>query len=320
MISQVGANRINPFSNSGANPANPVRPIREITRGGIDASNAKDMVHARGINPNASAVDSAVQGYDMYGAATQNIVGGIVRPGQEPQNPGNISRPGQPPQNPEERRPGQPPPNPGGIGKPGENPQNPEGADRNGEEPESATQKTSQSAVEELTQKELQILETLKARDTEVRAHEMAHISAGGQHISSGASYEYKRGPDGKRYAVGGEVSIDLSEVPGDPAATITKMGVVKNAALAPKDPSPQDMKVAARATQIEMLARVELATLEQAEAAQSVKMAEAEKVAFENENGENKDASQKSGNYSFNRYSQDTSYTDRGVFLDVSG
>ena len=97
-----------------------------------------------------------------------------------------------------------------------------------------------------LTEKELRILEALKARDTKVRRHEMAHIAAGGQYITSGAHFQYEKGPDGNNYAVAGDVSIDTSPVPGDPEATIAKMHKVEQAALAPAEPSPQDKKVAA--------------------------------------------------------------------------
>jgi hypothetical protein len=100
-----------------------------------------------------------------------------------------------------------------------------------------------------LNQAEMKLLEELKKTDTEVRQHEMAHITAGGQYITSGANFTYQRGPDGKIYAVGGEVGIDTSPVPGDPEATIKKMRQVKNAALAPVDPSSQDLKVAENAT-----------------------------------------------------------------------
>ncbi len=98
------------------------------------------------------------------------------------------------------------------------------------------------------TQAEIKLLENLKKSDTQVRQHEMAHIAAGGRYITSGANFTYQRGPDGKNYAVGGEVGIDTSIVPGDPEATIKKMRQVKNAALAPADPSSQDLKVAANA------------------------------------------------------------------------
>lgn len=102
---------------------------------------------------------------------------------------------------------------------------------------------------QQLTPAEIRLLEELKQTDTEVRQHESAHIAAGGKYITSGANFTYQRGPDGKNYVVGGEVSIDSSPVPGDPRATLQKMRQVKNAALAPAHPSAQDLKVASKAT-----------------------------------------------------------------------
>lgn len=99
----------------------------------------------------------------------------------------------------------------------------------------------------------------LKLRDRQVRAHEQAHVAAGGQYVRGGASYEYQTGPDGKRYAVGGEVSIDTSSEKS-PEATIAKMEVVKRAALAPADPSAQDRSVAAAASQKQLEAQMEMA------------------------------------------------------------
>ncbi|MFT6085527.1 MAG: hypothetical protein ACJAWT_001592 [Glaciecola sp.] len=98
----------------------------------------------------------------------------------------------------------------------------------------------------------------LRERDREVRMHEQAHSAVGGQYAGA-PSYEYESGPDGKRYAVGGEVSMDVS-AEKTPADTIRKMQQVKAAALAPAEPSGQDYKVAADATQKEQSARSELA------------------------------------------------------------
>ncbi|PXX89782.1 hypothetical protein DIT71_14845 [Marinobacter vulgaris] len=111
-----------------------------------------------------------------------------------------------------------------------------------------------------LQEAELQELSDLKARDREVRAHETAHQAAGGQYAGS-ISYVYERGPDGAQYAVGGEVSIDTSPVQGDPQATIEKMRVVRAAALAPAEPSPQDRAVAAEAMQLMLQAQSELSS-----------------------------------------------------------
>ena len=101
-------------------------------------------------------------------------------------------------------------------------------------------------------------VEKLRKADQEVRAHERAHMAAGSGVVMGGANYEYERGPDGKMYAVGGEVKIDTSRE-RDPEATIRKMQQVKRAALAPAQPSGQDRSVAARASQIEAEARIEL-------------------------------------------------------------
>ena len=114
----------------------------------------------------------------------------------------------------------------------------------------------------ELTNAEKALVTELKQIDMAVRKHEMAHVVAGGRYILSGANYSYKTGPDGKRYIVGGEVSIDTSEIPGDPQATINKMRQVRRAALAPVDPSPQDRRVASTATSLSTKAMSELMIL----------------------------------------------------------
>ncbi|MBN1697057.1 MAG: hypothetical protein JW881_06060 [Spirochaetales bacterium] len=111
----------------------------------------------------------------------------------------------------------------------------------------------------EMNLSEARILGHLRARDAEVRAHEHAHIAAAGGIATAGASYSFVMGPDGRLYAVGGEVSIDTSPVPGNPEETIRKAQKIRRAALAPANPSPQDMRVAAAAIQMEQQARAEL-------------------------------------------------------------
>lgn len=114
-------------------------------------------------------------------------------------------------------------------------------------------------------------LEQLKARDREVRAHEMAHLAAAGGYATSGMQLTYETGPDGRQYAVGGEVGIDVS--PGrTPEETIAKMQVVQRAALAPAEPSPQDQRVAALAAQQMAQAMAELARQEDGSAAEATR------------------------------------------------
>ena len=103
-------------------------------------------------------------------------------------------------------------------------------------------------------------IQKLRERDREVRAHEQAHIAAGGRYVPGGASFSYQNGPDGRQYAIGGSVQIDCSPVPGNPQATEEKARVVRNAALAPASPSASDQNVAAKAAAMESKARSEQA------------------------------------------------------------
>lgn len=123
---------------------------------------------------------------------------------------------------------------------------------------EDASQGSEQRAEEELELAELQQVQKLQSRDREVRAHEQAHASVGGN-LAGAPNLNFTTGPDGKRYAVSGDVSIDISKVSNDPAATIRKLEQVQRAALAPANPSSQDRKVAAQAAASETQARSDL-------------------------------------------------------------
>lgn len=112
---------------------------------------------------------------------------------------------------------------------------------------------------------QLEEIRALVARDREVRAHEQAHASVGGQYAGS-PSYAFQTGPDGVKYAVGGEVAIALPSINGDPEQAIRAAEQVRRAALAPADPSGQDRSVAAQASQIVADARVLAAQLQREE------------------------------------------------------
>jgi len=142
------------------------------------------------------------------------------------------------------------------------------GTTQDSREPAPQTNITATSSTSGFTTAERLLLAELKKADTEVRQHEMAHVTAGAGVVTSGASFTYQRGPDGRNYAVAGEVSIDAAPVPGDPQATIQKMQRVKTAALAPASPSPQDLKVASRATAMAAKAASELMVLQARERA----------------------------------------------------
>lgn len=129
-------------------------------------------------------------------------------------------------------------------------------------------------AAENLSAEEQREVQELRQRDLEVRAHEQAHVAAGGRYVTKAPSYDYETGPNGQRYAVGGEVSIDTSPVAGDPQATMQKAQVVLRAALAPAEPSAQDQRVAVQARAMEAQARGELLRERQADAAQALESA----------------------------------------------
>jgi hypothetical protein len=123
---------------------------------------------------------------------------------------------------------------------------------------EEETSKKNKTSETELDLDEQKVVYELQARDAEVRAHEAAHQGAGGG-LTGGANYSYQRGPDGKMYAIGGEVSISM---PGGstPEELISNAQQVITAALAPADPSAQDMSVAASARAIMVQAQQEKA------------------------------------------------------------
>ena len=127
-------------------------------------------------------------------------------------------------------------------------------------------QSQAQQAQDQVTQaqekqqaQQLQQVSALKTRDSEVKAHEHAHATVGGQYAQS-PSFKYEKGADGQRYATDGEVQIDVSSVGDNPLATINKMKQVYAAAMAPVDPSAADIRVAAQALQKMNEAKVKLA------------------------------------------------------------
>ena len=126
-------------------------------------------------------------------------------------------------------------------------------------EPGQSATRTGQSGLRQpgqLSEPQRRMLSKLAARDREVRAHEAAHQAAGGSMVGA-ASFDYETGPDGRSYAIGGRVPIQLS--PGrTPQETIARAEQARAAALAPADPSAADMTVAADAAQMELQARTQ--------------------------------------------------------------
>ncbi len=137
----------------------------------------------------------------------------------------------------------------------------PEGREKGNASGEQGASSSSESKFSEtqLTSEEQAKVQELKQVDRKVRQHEAAHLAASGGIAVSGASFTYKRGPDGVNYAVGGEVKIDTSSG-NTPEKTIAKANKIAAAAMAPADPSPQDRSVSAKARSMESNARAEMA------------------------------------------------------------
>ena len=112
----------------------------------------------------------------------------------------------------------------------------------------------------------------LKQTEREVIAHEAAHKAAAGR-FGGPVSYTYTTGPDGKKYITGGEVPISTPAT-NDPEEALRNAQQVMRAAMAPGDPSGQDISAAANAAQTAASARAEMAqegTKETARSAQKI-------------------------------------------------
>ncbi len=135
---------------------------------------------------------------------------------------------------------------------------------------EGAVERVSQ---DRLTPQEQAQLRELQARDQEIRQRELARQVVGGQYTGQ-PNLSFERGPDGQRYAVSGDVPIDSAPVPDDAQATIEKMRVVRVAALASANPSPEDVRLALSAMQAMQEAQAQVRAERQQELSQSLEQA----------------------------------------------
>ncbi|HEY9203979.1 MAG TPA: putative metalloprotease CJM1_0395 family protein [Sulfurimonas sp.] len=113
------------------------------------------------------------------------------------------------------------------------------------------------SSTEKLSEDEKRLVQDLRSRDAEVRTHEAAHQAAGGG-MTGAASYTYQQGPDGRMYAIGGEVSISIPSG-STPQESMRNAQQAIAAAMAPADPSGQDFAVASSAMVMLMKAQQQL-------------------------------------------------------------
>jgi|GEM_PF-2035141 len=114
------------------------------------------------------------------------------------------------------------------------------------------------SSTKKLSDQEKKEVEELKSRDREVRQHEQSHQAAAGHLASGGPSYTFENGPDGNKYATGGEVNIKLDQG-NTPEEKLRNAQQAERAANAPAEPSSQDKQVASEARRMANEAREEI-------------------------------------------------------------
>jgi hypothetical protein len=131
------------------------------------------------------------------------------------------------------------------------------------------SESSSAKSTKELTDSEKREVSRLKKRDAEVRTHEQAHLSAAGSLAAGGASFEYEKGPDGNKYAVGGEVPL-ATGTGSTPEEKLRNAERVYRAALAPANPSSQDRAIASQASSDAMKARAEIAKEQNSQSSKS--------------------------------------------------
>lgn len=96
----------------------------------------------------------------------------------------------------------------------------------------------------QMTQEEAQQVAALKERDREVRQHEMTHAAILGKDAIGAPHYSYQSGPDGKAYAVGGYVKVDMGST-GSASENTAKSLRIRRAAASVDGMSSSDMAVA---------------------------------------------------------------------------
>lgn len=92
----------------------------------------------------------------------------------------------------------------------------------------------------QLSPEEKRIIAELQARDRAVRNEEERHAATAGQ-FGGEPQYTYRRGPDGKLYAVEGKVPIRLGAAGGSPEDQEKALRRVQAAAVSVQSPSSGD-------------------------------------------------------------------------------
>jgi hypothetical protein len=103
-------------------------------------------------------------------------------------------------------------------------------------------------------------LQELQQRDREVRRSEFMKLQYAGIH-ALGPRFDFEIGPDGKAYAVEGDVVLDIKTEAGNPVRTAEKLADVKRALMMVPNPGPEVRRLAAEVARRELVARVAMRT-----------------------------------------------------------
>jgi hypothetical protein len=124
-------------------------------------------------------------------------------------------------------------------------------------------------------------IQKLSQQDTNIRRYERVHLAVAGMVTRGGPYNEYRLGSDGRLYAVGGEVSLNINTGAGNSQQTLTKMEQVRRAALAQANLAIEDQRAAALARYDVYRTRLEMLNQEHEQALTTARTMDQQKGAF---------------------------------------
>ncbi len=129
-----------------------------------------------------------------------------------------------------------------------------------------------------LSREEQKEVERIKRIDREVKRREVAHRAVAGNYARGSISFEYVTGPDGKKYAAEGHITIDARPILNNPKASIRKAQAIRSAKLDSGD-AALDRSVSAEVAKMEREARIKLKTERRTESDDAIKAGNSEET-----------------------------------------
>lgn len=114
----------------------------------------------------------------------------------------------------------------------------------NSEKLDQVKTETTNAYMQYLDSRNKQTISSLSKEEVRTRLKGQIHLTAGKQYLGL-PKYNFKMGVDGNQYAVSVSMNVNATPINENPIATITKMQGIYNAALAPANPSFDDVQIA---------------------------------------------------------------------------